>query len=286
MGGSYGTRLGLAYQQLYPQSIRSTILIGLFPPEIRMYEGLVSNMDASLNWLFKTCKNDNQCLQAYPNLEQTFERVLKRLAREPFEYNWGGKSFYLNDQDFLLFVHQSLYERNGLSNLPSLINAVDRGDAATISRFTDQLVLRLRIINLITYWSVMSCDEASSNNKQLMARDLRRNKQYQAGISLLTTDPEVLDVWSGYMNCQQQLTVNDTNIPTLLVSGAFDPVTPPHNAKPLEKRMKAGQFVVFENEGHAPFNSCLFRLMRDFLDQPSAPLQSACSQEEPPWSWR
>ena len=70
--------------------------------------------------------------------------------------------------------------------------------------------------------------------------------------------------------------------PVLLLSGALDPVTPPRRAEAARKYMKNAQHLVVKNGGHivSPLG-CAPRLLRAFLDQPTAPVKADCLGEIP-----
>ena len=71
--------------------------------------------------------------------------------------------------------------------------------------------------------------------------------------------------------------------PALLLSGALDPVTPPHRAASAARFMPHAQSVTVTNVGHGVSQlGCAPRLLRTFLDQPGAKLDAACLEEIPP----
>jgi pimeloyl-ACP methyl ester carboxylesterase len=70
--------------------------------------------------------------------------------------------------------------------------------------------------------------------------------------------------------------------PALLLSGALDPVTPPHRAATAARHMARAQQVVVANAGHGVSQlGCAPRLLREFLDKPQATLDTACLKEIP-----
>ncbi len=71
--------------------------------------------------------------------------------------------------------------------------------------------------------------------------------------------------------------------PALLLSGALDPVTPPHRAISAAKAMPNAQHLVVANVGHGVSSlGCAPRLLRAFLDQPSQALAARCLDEIAP----
>jgi pimeloyl-ACP methyl ester carboxylesterase len=70
--------------------------------------------------------------------------------------------------------------------------------------------------------------------------------------------------------------------PTLLLSGALDPVTPPRRAQSAALHMHQARQLVVANAGHGVSQlGCAPRLLREFLDQPGAKLNASCLAEIP-----
>ncbi len=285
-GGSYGSRLGLLYMDLFPNSIRSATLVGIFPPQIRMYDDLISNFNQSLQKVFSQCAQDPDCRERYPDLKQEFLDTFAELKGNPIRINWKDKPFTLNAQDMLLFIHQRLYTRNSIATVPFLIRALKDRDQNVLKQASADLNKRMQLINLATYWSVMTCDEGVYDNKQKLQADLAKNPQYQLGIGVFSTDPLIYETWNANASCYTYLEAVASDIPTLLVSGTFDPVTPPANAEQAAKYLRNSQLITFTNEGHAPFNSCFFDLAKSFLNDPNRKLNTSCAQKERNIRWR
>ncbi|MCI2284751.1 alpha/beta hydrolase [Colwellia sp. MSW7] len=83
-GGSYGTRAGLVYMRMFPDSLRSVVLDSVGPIEVPI--GLFGQSSArSFNLLLENCQQEVSCQQAYPELEQEFHSLVTRLAKAPAE---------------------------------------------------------------------------------------------------------------------------------------------------------------------------------------------------------
>jgi pimeloyl-ACP methyl ester carboxylesterase len=70
--------------------------------------------------------------------------------------------------------------------------------------------------------------------------------------------------------------------PALLLSGALDPITPPHRAADAARFMAHAQQVIVANAGHGVSQlGCAPRMLRDFLDHPNSKLNASCLAEIP-----
>ena len=67
-------------------------------------------------------------------------------------------------------------------------------------------------------------------------------------------------------------------MPTLLLSGDYDPITPPEYAARLMPHLARGQHVVFPggSHGQAMTGACANGIIAGFLDDPDAPVDTTC----------
>src|SRR5690606_29058384 len=69
-----------------------------------------------------------------------------------------------------------------------------------------------------------------------------------------------------------------SRIPTLVLSGAFDPVTPPaYGTLAAEGLERAQEFVLGDESHGASLGACGRELVVDFLEEPENPLNLGCA---------
>jgi TAP-like protein len=70
-----------------------------------------------------------------------------------------------------------------------------------------------------------------------------------------------------------------SDVPTLLLSGDFDPITPPDFAKQVAGGLSRAQLVTFPRGAHGQaFDSpCANSIIESFLNNPTAPVNSSCA---------
>ena len=76
-----------------------------------------------------------------------------------------------------------------------------------------------------------------------------------------------------------------SNIPTLMISGEFDPVTPPQGGDHVLRTLSRGRHVVVRNNGHpiGSAASCIGGMIAQLIDAGTvAAVQSACAETVPP----
>ena len=69
-----------------------------------------------------------------------------------------------------------------------------------------------------------------------------------------------------------------TDVPVLLLSGEFDPVTPPRYAEQVLKHLPNGRHIVAKGQGHGTLGAgCMPRLLAQFMDKADAKaLDASC----------
>lgn len=82
-GTSYGTYLAMAIARNYPTAVRSVVLDSTATPHINKYtEAGRRNVTPVFN-LLQNCAADPACNRAYPNLQDRFNALLEKLAKQP-----------------------------------------------------------------------------------------------------------------------------------------------------------------------------------------------------------
>jgi pimeloyl-ACP methyl ester carboxylesterase len=69
-----------------------------------------------------------------------------------------------------------------------------------------------------------------------------------------------------------------SSIPTLLMSGEFDPITPPEWGRHAAETLENGYFYEFPGVGHGASlaDNCPMQMMEQFLEHPESPPDDAC----------
>lgn len=226
------------------------------------------------------CEESPACSSRYPNLASRIRRNYQKLEATPWTFDYAGEDFTLNAADYLLLVQQMLYDRSTIARLPSMIEVIFQRKPGQITNFLEAMAQRLSAINLAVYWSVMSADEGAYPNQQWLDNELM-NSEFRDGLSLFTADPGIMRDWQQGESFTTNLQGSQSEKPMLLVSGAFDPITPPGYAKNALTDLPNAQWAVFPNDGHTPFNSCFFSLAARFLEAPDQTLDMDCVDETP-----
>jgi pimeloyl-ACP methyl ester carboxylesterase len=281
-GGSYGTRLGQAYARAFPASVRTLVLDAVAAPDQVIPAG-GRDGQAALDKLFDQCARDAGCNKAYPALRREFAALADKVAA-------GGVKVAMADPRtaqptqvtvtsarFLGTVHNMLYAPASARRLPFLVHGAYQGHWEP---FVAQLNLGTDFsadgpMAMLLHLAVVCAEDVPRMTPQLMASD--------AGLltrPLLERIPAMCQ--SMHVPAIAYREPATIAAPALLLSGALDPVTPPHRAAAAARHMAHAQQVVVANAGHGVSQlGCAPRLLRDFLDRPDKRLDTRCLDEIP-----
>lgn len=281
-GGSYGTRLGQAYARLYPASVRSLVLDGVAAPDQVIPAG-ARDGQAALDKVFAQCAADASCNKSFPNLRAQFDGLVARLQAAAIKLTLPDPrtaqpvDVTMTSARFLGTVHNILYSPADARRLPFLIHNAAQGR-------WQPFVARQNLAGdfggdghmaTLLHFAVVCAEDVPRMTPELLKSD--------AG-QLTKTLAEKMPVICKSMNVPAVPYQTPTRIeaPALLLSGALDPVTPPHRAETAARYMSRAQHVVVDNVGHGVAQlGCAPRLLRAFLDKPQDKLDASCLKDIP-----
>ena len=281
-GGSYGTRLGQAYARAYPGSVRSMILDAVAAPDQVIPAG-GRDSQAALDKLFAQCEADAACRKAYPGLRGEFDGLVARLDK--------GMNIALADPRtarqveltmtgarLLGTVHGMLYAPGDARRLPFLVHSAAQG------RWQPFVARR----NVAADYNPEGSPATLLHLAVICAEDMPRLTPALAASDRALLTRSVLDRLPGLCRAMNVPAVPWTTpatieAPALLLSGALDPVTPPHRAASAARYMTHAQLLTAPNAGHGVSQlGCAPRLLRAFLDHPEQKVDGSCLNEIPP----
>lgn len=286
-GVSYGTLLAQHVMRDYPQSLRSVILDAVVPTQINFVTQVPTTMARAHATLFETCAADPNCRADYPDLEATFFSLVERLNAHPERFRLTdaetGHSFRavfsgddLIDTTFLLFYSSDL-----IPLLPKIITDIDRGNFDALSSLLPLLVFD-RTMSDGMYYSVMCAEDADYLMSQIATEGIRpefvtSNLLQAESFLALCNQWGVSDLGS---RVDQPVS---SDIPTLVLSGRFDPITPPYFADAAAETLSNSYVYTFPNNGHGAYLSgpCADNLIADFINAPTVTPDSSCIEQIP-----
>ncbi len=281
-GASYGTRAALAYMRQYPQHVRTAMLDGVAP--IGWPLGLDAPQDAqrAIDLQFERCSKQTECAAAFPNVAQEFEELLKRLdqtgTREvKLNHPISGEptTVSLDRDSFANLVHMLSYSPETTALLPLLIHTT----------FTDDDFQRFAAVTLSTEGVLTESISVGMRMSVVCAEDEPLLSQQPAtpgylGDFAMRVFKEVCAFWPrGVIPAEFSQPVR-SDAPTLLISGEYDPVTPPENAQQAAQTLPNSLQITVPGMGHVNVTrGCLPNLATKFIETASTTsLDTTCVQ--------
>jgi pimeloyl-ACP methyl ester carboxylesterase len=269
-GGSYGSTAALAYLRLYPQHVRTAAVSGVAPVDYKMALPFARGIEHALERLFTDCAADAKCNAAYPNLRKDFSDVVARLSKEPATFEavnpaTGQKQqITMPREAFMEHIRTALYVPEMMVYLPFFIHDMAAGNYSRFATASygvfkqlDSQIARGMHLSVVCTESVpyFNEDEIKRETANTFYGDARV-RAYQRACGL----------WA-----KGELPANfhDTrklDTPVLMISGDFDPVTPPFVGASALAQYAQGKQVIVRNGTHAPYE-CTDRLMAEFIDR-------------------
>lgn len=288
LGGSYGTRAGFVYLKLFPQHIETAILDSNAPMELVI--GLFGKTsERAFDMLLADCKASGVCNQAFPTLKQDYMKLLKTLEQGPIK----SKTFHpvtgepvetvLSKRKVTEAMRTTLYDLGSRQMLPYMINRAANGDTRFLNAFIGRSADSERTDGGLYGGLTMNiiCNEDIPRGKKSEFDDDAMN--YFNGEQGHSTFTEVCQYWPKWPAPTDFAEPVKADVPVLLFSGSYDPVTPPAYGEMALKHLPNAKHVEIKFGSHvASIRQCP-GLIAKFLEQKSfADLDYECAEKPIP----
>lgn len=294
-GVSGGTRQAVVFASKYPGRVRTLTLGGVVPPDFRLPLDYAHDSQRALNLLFFDCEKDIACHSAFPKIRDDMSAVLRRLdrapARVPLRFPGRGIDTALVTLGrFTDQIRAQLYSQDDAADVPYVVH---RAAANDFVPFVETLLPELRVppspdrVATGHYLSVTCAEDVDrirSDEREAAASgtflgDYRVQQQVEA-----------CKLWPHATLPAAHFQIRPLPIPTLMISGDADPVTPPRWAEVEKRYLPNARLVVFPTGGHVPFGTpCAARLASEFIvagDAQRLDVSCAATLTRPPFRTR
>ncbi|MBP7570950.1 MAG: alpha/beta fold hydrolase [Acidobacteria bacterium] len=279
--GSYGTRLALEVLRRYPATVRAAVLDGVSPPQILWGEEMARRYDEALGVLFTHCREDRRCQEAYPGLDRVFYETVRRLNQRPAPVAVGEHHPTLDGDDFRDMAWNALFDVQKARWLPAMIWRAARGDttiwgemiAANAAEHAGGLMswgmhYSIECSGSWAFQSPRRLAEAASRLDPAIRGGVVRTLETPFGICADWRVPPVPEVKAPVQS----------DVPVLLLSGEFDPGTPPAFAEIAARTLPRSYRYVLPYLGHTDgfTSACHASIVLAFLDDPAHAPDTSC----------
>ena len=288
-GISYGTRLALTAMRDYPKGIRSVILDSTYPLQISLYAAVPANLDRALNVFFDGCAADPACSQAYPELETVFYELVNQLNVSPVTFPVTQPitdetyDMLMSGDGLIGFLIKSLYSTELIPLLPKIIFDIRDGNYDTLALFEGSFLVDMEFVSTGMQYSVQCGEEVhfSTPGEFAAAAEAYPEIQNLLDSSLSLGEPifTICEIWGAKEADPIENEPVSSSIPTLVLAGEYDPVTPPAWGKMVTETLSNSFYYEFPGVGHGVSVSgeeCSLSIALAFLDDPTTEPDGLC----------
>jgi pimeloyl-ACP methyl ester carboxylesterase len=271
-GVSYGTRVAELYMRRHPESVHAVILDGVTYPEQAIGPETPFDAERALDLIVTRCAKSTDCASAYPDLRQELDALRRQFGPQktllsiddpssglPLKIEFGRSMLNAG----LRFLS---YGSTQAALLPTMVHRATQGALTPLAAET---VITGRQVSDQLSSGMQNSVICSEDAPFFAAAAIDRaaiSRTYQ-GTDQLDGLVEICKLWPrGPVDSDLHSPLKSA-IPTLLLSGEADPVTPPADAERAAVGLLHHRHLVLSGEGHGQAaTGCVPRLMAEFLD--------------------
>ena len=277
LGISYGTRLGLTIMRDYPEGVRSALLDSVVPLHRDILAEIGINGYNSIVSTFAACSADPDCWVKYPDPMGQLLLLVENLNDSPEPV--GGS--LLSGDFFLRFVFELLYSPYSIAYIPRIIDDAAKGDFEVFEgllqrtsggpAFSFGMHLSLHCAEEVPFSTRLQYETFDAGVPEVFRGSL-------SGLDYINW----CELWpvEAALAAENEPVVSD--VPTLVVAGQYDPITPPSFAEAAHEYLTNSTYFMIANESHgASLSECGAELAREFFDDPGSEIDSSCLSAVP-----
>jgi pimeloyl-ACP methyl ester carboxylesterase len=270
-GGSYGSRVVLYYLRQYPQNARTAFMTGV-DPSATMRSPLYHARDsqAALDSIFNLCARDRGCARAFPNLRREFGETMERLRSRPVSVTiphpetGAPLPLTLDANAFAEGVRVMMYNWDRSRRLPLLLHRAHGGDYAPFAEAALRSNAALREMVRIGLGVSALCYE---DMPRITEEDIMRETRGTfLGDLRVRTQRAACAEWPRRAVSTRAAEPVVSDVPALLISGAYDPATAPRWGEVAARTLSNSLHVVIP-AAHTAGSECVDRIRMDFLER-------------------
>jgi pimeloyl-ACP methyl ester carboxylesterase len=259
-GASYGTRVAQAYMRRYPNRIKAVVIDGTVPFDNAIPLTYAASAQQALDRVFAACVANPSCQAAYPNLPGAFQALLHQFDRglvstTVAQPSGGLVPVRMSRGDFGYAVRGLLYREEAVGMLPEMIGrAASTGDLREFAQaywerhlgFSQDFAYGL-------HWSVLCAEDVAFVTEASV--ETATAKTF-LGRYVIDEYLQACAHWPRAEITSDFRKPADVDVPTLLISSYFDPVTPPQFAERIARSLPLARLIVAPTASHGSVSGC------------------------------
>lgn len=290
-GSSYGTRLAMAIVRDHPDGVRSMLLDGVYPLDVvPAYEQYFDNTLAALSELSALCEQQPACDDAFGSLDDLLAAALEAVEDNPATDLDGSDAFDL--------VFEALYSMDSLVDVPQVLwlfanddvdaalelldaEPVGVANASRVRRAVDpeaDSTGKFYSVECREEHHMTDIDRIDAQVDELEAQGIPESLIIALYVAVYSPAVNVCPDWESGTAHDDERAQLVSSVPSLLLSGRFDPITPPRWGEIGAAGLSAATLIVSPSLAHSSVleDPCIDNLVAAFLGDPSTVLDTSC----------
>ena len=288
LGISYGTRLAETVIRDHPTGIRSVVLDSTYTPDVNLISEGPANLDRALQQLWKGCQLDADCDAHFGDIEERLYAIVDDFEAQPTrasvpDFLGGGSWDVLFDGDWVLgTVFQGLYSDQVIPLLPQLIEELEKRETTTLTLLTSNTLANAEFLSLGMHLSVQCNEEVAFTTQADIDAGLvgfdNIADSFDGSSNLGDFMFDACAVWQAGSASAIENEPVKSDIPTLVMAGEYDPITPPAWGASAAAYIEDATFVQFPGLGHGTSiaGDCPLSIVFEFYNDPTVEPDTGC----------
>lgn len=272
-GISYGSRVAQHYAKRYPDSTRTIVLDGVVPPQLALGPEIAIEAQKAVDNIFARCRDDDACNERYPNIADSFASLKNKLDRNAVNVsvshpvNGRTETVQFGRNELATAIRLMAYSPRSIAMLPLLVSEAVNGNYAPLAAQFQMTLMNLSDAIALGMHNAVMCTEDVPFYSAARIDKAALNASYMGPMQLDALEA-ICSVWpAGPIDNDFKLALS-TEIPTLLLSGSADPITPPRYADMAARNLKKAWLLTGMHQGHGQVAvGCMPRIVERFIDE-------------------
>jgi len=284
-GISYGSRAAMVYMREKPQALRSVILDGVVPPQIPVGP-MGFEAARAFDILIEQCHSDEKCQGKYPNLRQDYLSVRAQLEQQTLvttiDHPVTDKPIELkvDTTKFISSLFSLMYSVGSRELIPFVISEFSQGNYKPIAGLIASGQNKRDKIYLGMHFNIICNEDMPRADDALITKSKNNSFSGRHSIESLAKVCAHWPDFSAPSNFGEQVS---SDIPTLLLSGELDPVTPPAWAELAAQGLSNHKHYIAKKAGHGLVTqTCAAKMVAQFVDNGKfEDIEGECLDKQP-----
>jgi pimeloyl-ACP methyl ester carboxylesterase len=269
LGVSYGTRVAQQYAMRYPAGVRSVVLDSPVPNRLALMSEHARNLEEALRQRLDRCRASEACAARFGDPYESLKRTQERLHRQSQAVElhdpqtFGLVQRKIGAGDLAELVRFYLYSDTTSALLPLVITEARDG------RYGPVLAQAQLVVGDVTdhLSSGMAASVLCAEDADLLQEDAADEETLLGGGVVRSAIATCVE-WPHRPRPADFHKPFVSDLPVLVLSGEFDPVTPARYGAEIVAGLAHARQLVAPGQGHAVMGAgCMPRLVSAFVQQ-------------------